>query len=208
MVLNYYIETDPPSEKESTSPMTRPMLRQLNADVEEAGGDHVIFDMIAEGTPLGKIAQRFNVSRPMLYKWRDHSPRKESRRRYWTEAMKLRAEAHEEKAGEVLGDKPPITSADARWRSDKSNYHKWQAAVYDRDKYGDKPADVNVTVNAGSLHLDALRKHGRMQVEERIQEAEVEILPLSHPAQDEFDADRRTLPGPVPADAEADGDDP
>ena len=94
MVLNYYIETDPPSEKESTSPMTRPMLRQLNADVEEAGGDHVIFDMIAEGTPLGKIAQRFNVSRPMLYKWRDHSPRKESRRRYWTEAMKLRAEAH------------------------------------------------------------------------------------------------------------------
>jgi hypothetical protein len=77
----------------------------------------------------------------------------------YEEAKRESAESLAERAGEVYGDEAPTTSADAKWRNDKSGWYRWMAETRDPSI---RQAGVSVNVDIGSLHLDALRASGRM----------------------------------------------
>jgi hypothetical protein len=160
----------------------RPVLRALAAWIEEAGGDLWVFDQIADGVPVGKVAEQITlkghggISRPLLYQWRDMQGEDSERRRGWAAAMKDAAHAHAEKAGEVWDTLPedPTTGQVQRARG-QSEYRRWLAGHRNREDYGEG-VKAGVVVNIGSLHLDALRQAGHIAREE-IPHAEVLELP-------------------------------
>jgi transposase-like protein len=136
-----------------------PMYHKLAADIKDLGGDEHIFGRIEDGEPIGKIAKSFGVSRALLYKWRD---RDAERIRGWEQAVKGSADARVEQASEILDEcepENPSVVALARARSDD---RKWLASKLNREKYGEASGPA-VTINVGSLHLDALRQMGALR---------------------------------------------
>lgn len=142
--------------------MARPKLRKLAADIEAAGGDDYIFDLIADGVPMKRIAEPFGVSRPMLYQWRDLQPHREERRARWEAAMKASAEAKLEEGEEILDECSGSTSPEVQLANSRANYKMKIAEMRDPDRFGKKAGEVNVNLNIGQLHLDALRQLGHM----------------------------------------------
>lgn len=145
---------------------SRPVLRELERYVETNGGDSFVLDRIAAGESVGRIAKSITlpkhgpISRPLLYTWRNRS---DERRKGWALAMKASAEALSEDAGDcwdILSDDP--TSAQVAKARGMSEYKRWLASVRDREGFGSAAAAVNLNLNVGSLHLDALRQVGHM----------------------------------------------
>lgn len=169
--------------------MSRPLLQAINKKIEELGGDEWVFDQIADGKAIGKIAELVGCSRPYLYNWRDQKgPGREERKRLWAEAIKASAEAHAEKAGEVLDDlssKDLLIPADVTLATARSKYSQWLAGVRDKEAFGDAKGQVNLNLNFGQLHLDALRQAGSMA---RVKAAEVvELMPAEVVEEEETD---------------------
>jgi hypothetical protein len=144
---------------------SRPNLQALAKAIEKIGGDDVIFDQIAEGLPMREIAAPFGFSRQMIYAW-IHSPTVgggPDRERRWEEAKAIAAHSLIERAGEILDEADPANSAEASIIQARSNHRKWLASVYNRKAYGeDTPGKIDLNLNIGSLHLDALRVSGSM----------------------------------------------
>jgi hypothetical protein len=152
---------------------SQPVLRKLERYVEQQGGDAWIMDQLAAGLSVGQVAAGItlpghgSISRPLLYNWRNKS---EARREGWALAMKLRGHALAEEAGEVLdslvGTAP--SAAEVSLAKSRAEYRRWLAGRLNAEAYGeDKQALLNVNLNVGDLHLDALRRVGHMSADRR-----------------------------------------
>lgn len=125
------------------------------ADAEEA-----ILAAIAELGALGKVAHRFGVSRAAVQAWirtdRDRlRPLVEEARR---DAGEVRAET----AVEHFDDLPEDPStAQVQVAKERSGYDRWLAGVWNEQYRDQRGAQVNVNLNVGQLHLDALRAEGQ-----------------------------------------------
>lgn len=141
-----------------------PKFQLLCKAIEECGGEEYIWERVADGDSMKTIAQSLGFSRGLLYKWINRD--KERRRAKLKEARELSADAHAEDAGEVLDDlseQPGVTSAEVQLANARANYRKWLAGVRNREEYGERQ-QAGITVNVGSLHLDALRAAGSMEL--------------------------------------------
>jgi transposase-like protein len=148
----------------------RPVLHRLcDRIAEEAAArdldpEEYVSGFVADGESVRKVAARFGVSKHLMYEWlrMDPSGRREE---LFQAARKASAEAHADRAGEVLEEVDPhlATSPMVQLANSRSNYHRWMAEVRDRDTFGNKPAAV-VNVSLGALHLDALRQAGSVPV--------------------------------------------
>jgi hypothetical protein len=149
--------------------VTRRKTRGTTARLDEAG-EAAIFDRIAEGEPLGKIAASYGLCRDSVYNWiKAGGPAREER---WNEAKVRSADALAEQAGDVLDEAVSVTtSAEASIARARSDYRRWLAQVRSAE-YRDQPTVA--VFNLGQLHLDALRAiKSRNHVPELIQDAEV-----------------------------------
>ena len=141
---------------------SRPHLAAFSAAVERLGGDSVIFDRVANGEPMRAIAETFGYSRGMIYSWiKAGGPEREAAFRAAREAA---SHVLVEDAGEILDNAKPITSADATMAKARSEHKKWLASVYNRKDYGDETGKIDVNLNVGALHLEALRSAGRREL--------------------------------------------
>jgi hypothetical protein len=137
---------------------SRPHLQSLAAAIEKIGGDDVIFDQIADGVPMRKIAEPFGYSRQMIYAWiHMGGPEREKR---WEESKQTAAHALVEDAGDILEAGRPVTSAEASHLKARVEHKRWLASVFNRKVYGDDSGKIDVQLNIGQLHLDALRAAG------------------------------------------------
>jgi len=134
----------------------RPTLKKLEQDIRDAGGDEVIFERIAEGEKLKEIARSFGVSRALLYDWRDRGG--DDRKKGWSTAMRARAAAQAEEAGEILDNLvgSEISNADVKLATERANYRKWLASKLDPETFGEQQG-VQVQLNISQLHLQALK---------------------------------------------------
>jgi hypothetical protein len=142
--------------------MSRPELAALEEQIARIG-EEAIFERIASGERIGKIAESLGVGRRMLYRWRDNGEHKERRQQEWSEALKLSGEGCAEMGMQVLEDlagESEVTSGRIQLATSRSNYLKWLAGVRDRDTYGDKSGGTVNVQNLNVLHLDALRSLG------------------------------------------------
>lgn len=149
----------------------RPVLRKLENDIKERGGEEWVLGEIASGRRIGDIAEELGISRRMLYTWRDRRERRDRLRPLWSEAVRMSAEAdvetamaHFDRLDAVVGLDPvtgePLrrvpASSEVQLASSRAKYLQWLAARKDPDTYGTQEAQVAVNLNLGSLHLDAL----------------------------------------------------
>lgn len=148
----------------------QPKLRALAAAIEEAGGDDVIFDQVADGTYLTRIAEEWDVSSQLLRKWVRLDPERERR---YEAAKRASADALVEDAGSVLDRASVASSAHVQKAKSQAEFKRWLASKRDRQQYGDDAAQVSVNLNLGELHLDALRQRARVV---EIPATDVEIL--------------------------------
>src|SRR5687768_10926884 len=106
----------------------RPLLNRLASDIEALGGDAWFFDLVAEGVSVQAIAREHlgGVSRALIYDWLNSDP-SGGRRERLARARELAAEAHAEKAGEVLDELvgKKASSADVQLATQRSNFFKW-----------------------------------------------------------------------------------
>lgn len=141
----------------------RPKLRAFCRKVEKNGGEDAVFERIADGEPIKTIMADYGVSRGMFYLWKKGNEELEEK---YTVARQLAADAHVENALEILDDLEDegdtVTSAQVGAASARANYRKWLASVQNREQYGERKGGVELTLNVGELHLDALRASGTM----------------------------------------------
>ena len=146
----------------------RPLLDKLCRLIEtEWGGDDFIFDQVKNGVSIAKIAAGIElpghgvISRGMIYDWKKRGG--EDRAAAWREAMQVSGHSHAEDAGDVLeelvGTMP--SAPEVNLARSRSSYKTWLAGRRN-DEYAEKQAHLQVNLNVGELHLDALRKRGHM----------------------------------------------
>jgi len=165
----------------SGQPMKRRFDRALEAKAEDydltgheelTPGEVYFFGRIAAGAKMGDLAEEFGVSRPWLYTWLKVKDRRQVREAAYQDAKRAAADYHAEEAGSVLervGADP--TSAEVSLAGKKSDHHRWLATVLDREAYGPKGQEVNVHLDLGQLHIQALE-----EVQAEWEEAEGEVL--------------------------------
>ncbi|MFN7882987.1 MAG: hypothetical protein ACK5PF_08250 [bacterium] len=117
--------------------------------IEDTGGIEKLLIRIAEGTTLTALGQTYAVSPAVL----SGLLRRQEYREKYEQAKKIAAEMWVEKGMLSVETAMPETVGVAKLQ--------WTAATYmasklDPDTYADK-AGVQVNVNLGQLHLDALR---------------------------------------------------
>ena len=157
----------------------QPRRKAFYAKVKKQGGDHIILDRIASGETIKAIAKTYGFkSRRPVYDWLHENPERE---KAWAIAKHQSADSLVEDALEILDDPhSAITSSTATMAGQRANFRRYLAGVRDRDQYGEK-AGIEVNLNIGDLHLNALRAAGGMgdraiepPVEtEQIEEAEI-----------------------------------
>ncbi len=141
----------------------RPVLNALASQIEDAGGDEVIFSRIRAGDFLTEIAKDWDVSRQLMYDWIRMTP---ERQKEYKAAKRDGADGLVESAYEDLENASTISSQHLRRDQAKSDFKKWLASKRNRDEYGDTPAQTNVNLNLGLVHLQALREGGRVETVE------------------------------------------
>jgi hypothetical protein len=125
---------------------------QMWADITKMGGVDKIIERVENGDSIQMMAEELGVSRSFL-SWKINAISGVKER--LIQARKGRADKWAEDALHIADNTPEDPNAinKAKMRIDT---RKWLAGVDDPERYGQKGAQVNITI--GGLHLDALRK--------------------------------------------------
>lgn len=139
--------------------MSRPHLAKLSQAIEASeGGVEAIFDRIANGDTIKSIMEPFGYSRGMFYSWlKAGGPERQCQ---FEEARKIAAHGLIEDADELLEKEKPVTSGEAQHLRMRIEQMRWKASRFNREEYGEDREKLNVELNIGQLHLDALRAGG------------------------------------------------
>ena len=161
---------------------SRPMLHALCKKIDEFGGEDWIFDQLASGISVGKIAAQCGVSRRMIYRWRDLREFPD-RPTLWAEALRFSGEAHAEMGLDDLTDADGLVPAEIQRAAHISKYRQWLAGKRD-PHFADKGIELNF--NVGELHLQAVADAKAMMAKPvatpLIEDAEVLAIEAGDPA--------------------------
>lgn len=131
----------------------RPFLQAFRRYLKENGGWSAIFQRIADGETLTKIAKAYNCSDS----WLCHQLRDDPKRReLYIAARKEAARALVDQAQDIVDD--ATVDRDALMKAKmQAEHRRWTAARYDREQFGETP-NQQVAETVGNLLLDALRR--------------------------------------------------
>lgn len=147
-----------------------PFRSKLEARVSGLGGDDVVFSWVRDGKTIRWIGQQMGCSRDYVYTWLDW---KEGRRAAFAKARKDSAPSLLEDGYELLEDAAGdalLTPSQASLIKEQAGFKKFMAGAFERGSISEKANEVNVNLSFGSLHLEALKAAGRMQIAPPVQE--------------------------------------
>ena len=131
------------------------LRRRILSDVEAKGGADWLFDQIASGMTMTKLAEHYGCTRSYV------SRALNANEEYKRALEQARAEAADALVEEGLHMVDQLdgssSSNEIAATREKVNWRKFMAGSYNQNKYGTRP-QTNVTLSIGDLHLDALRK--------------------------------------------------
>jgi len=131
------------------------LRRRILSDVEANGGADWLFDQIASGMTMTKLAEHYGCTRSYV------SRALNANEEYKRALEQARAEAADALVEEGLHMVDQLdgssSSNEIAATREKVNWRKFMAGSYNQNKYGTRP-QTNVTLSIGDLHLDALRK--------------------------------------------------
>lgn len=164
-----------------------PVRRRVYAAIDKAGGEDYIFQQVIDGKPIRKIMDEFDVSRGMFYRWLKED-KTGDREAAYEAAKKISAETHAEMEGLLLEEAAAkghlITPGEVGLLRLRADYHRYLARIRDREQFSEKQGDINLNMNFGDTHLQALRELGRATLRpppsapevDDIQDADYEML--------------------------------
>jgi hypothetical protein len=76
-----------------------------------------------------------------------------------------------------IADESVTSSEDASRARNRIGTRQWAASAYERNTFGQRGNQVNVAINLGQLHLDALRHRAVQQGETTLPDGQVRALP-------------------------------
>lgn len=131
------------------------LKKQILSDVAEKGGADWLFDQIASGMTMTKLAEQYKCTRSYVSRSLNSV---EEYKRALEQARVEAADALVEEGLEMVDrlDGESSSNEIAATR-EKINWRKFMAGSLNQNKYGTRP-QTNVTLSIGDLHLDALRK--------------------------------------------------
>lgn len=132
---------------------------EMMAKVEALGGCDFVLDFVGDGGTVTKLSEIVGCSRSFLSRILNKRP---EYRAALEEGRRLQADAFAEDSMRIvdgMAESGGFRSEDVQLAKERVSVRKWMAALNNPDKYA--PKDKGVTINVGSLHLDALRKVSR-----------------------------------------------
>lgn len=145
--------------------MPQPLGNAFSARINELGGEDWVFAEISDGRTIQSIADQVGCSRSWLSSvWMKGPGRKDKLK----EARKESAPLVFDDAGKILDDisnlpTAELTPARVQIGRARAEHQQKRAAFLDPETYGDKPAIQIGQLNVADLHLDALRRFGRVE---------------------------------------------
>ncbi len=131
------------------------LRRRILADISKQGGADYLFDQLASGKTLTKLAAEYECSREYFSKSIHAIPEYASA---VSKARQAAADALVEQGLEMVdalgGDSSTSEIAATR---EKVQWRKFMAGSYNQERYGNRP-QTNLTISVSDMHLDALRK--------------------------------------------------
>ena len=133
----------------------KPLRKKILIDVAQRGGAEYLFDELASGKTMTKLAEDYGCSREYFSKTIHGVPE------YAAVVGKAKTAAADALVEEGLGmvdalDGGSSTQEIAATR-EKVQWRKFMAGSYNQERYGNRP-QTNVTISVSDMHLDALRK--------------------------------------------------
>ena len=154
----------------------RSNMRALEESIEATGGEDAIFEQIASGKTITKMADDRGVSRGLFHKWLGQT---DGRRERLREARKMSASVLADEAKDILETSTKRTISVDR---ERARMRMWLSERFDRKTFGDKKDEVNIKVDIGLLHLQAMKKARIRDEQERAMlEGDAEVLPNPEP---------------------------
>lgn len=131
------------------------LRKRILNEVQANGGADWLFDQIASGKTIAKLAEEYGCTRSYVSRTLNEVP---EYKRALEQARVEAADALVEE-GLTMVDKLDGNSSSNEIAAtrEKINWRKFMAGSLNQNKYGSRP-QTNVTLSIGELHLDALRK--------------------------------------------------
>lgn len=132
---------------------------EMMAKVETLGGTDFVLDFIGDGGTVTELCKVVGCSRSFLSRILNKRP---EYRAALEEGRRLQADALAEDSMHIVDDMAAggnFRSEDVQLAKERVSVRKWMAALNNPDRYA--PKDKGITINVGSLHLDALKKLNR-----------------------------------------------
>ena len=137
----------------------RPVQRALVAKIEKLGGAAWVEAQLSAGRMQIDLADELGASRSLFYQTIKANP---EFRAAVERSRQAQCEAMSEEAVEIVDDlceRDDLTSQDVQLAKERVNVRRWFTQVNHPDKFAPKPQTAApITLNIGTLHLDALRK--------------------------------------------------
>lgn len=142
----------------------RPIIRKQLAVLTKMLPDEEAkaLEYLATDGTVRKLAARLGVSLIALYKWRDELPERQTA---WANALRFRADYLADEGLEIVDEAEETNEGIGKARM-RADYRRWLAGVSNPERYQAKPTAA-VTINIGSLHLEAVRLAGQERVRRR-----------------------------------------
>jgi|TARA_R110000850_G_scaffold82409_1_gene177014 hypothetical protein len=133
----------------------RALRKRILADIAKQGGADYLFDQLASGKTLTKLAAGYECSREYLSKSIHAIPEYASA---VTKARQAAADALVEEGLDMVDSLgASSTTSEISATREKVQWRKFMAGSYNQERYGSRP-QTNVTISVSDMHLDALRK--------------------------------------------------
>lgn len=131
------------------------LKRRILSEVEANGGVDWLYDQIASGMTMTKLAEQYGCTRAYVSRTLNANP---DYKRILEEARVDAADALVEEGLQMVDQLDGNSSSnEIAATREKINWRKFMAGSMNQNKYGTRP-QTNVTLSIGDLHLDALRK--------------------------------------------------
>lgn len=165
----------------------QPKKRRMLQLIKDKGGWQVVFDRIAAGEPMSRIAPDYEISSAFLGWYIRRTPKLLA---VYEQAKTAAAAFHAEEALRVVQEAQtdPIVGTQNMTKAKLvSDQHRWMAGKLDKEFWGDDKGkqEVNLNLNIGDLHLEALRS---------LQKPALRVAASTQLSGDLVDSDVETIP--------------
>lgn len=120
----------------ATAILSKTTKKELLVRIRERGGFSPIYERVAAGETLTKIAKSYGCSRQLL---RQALTKGEARIKLFADAQRDAAYAHAEDGLQILDDAPTLTREEVAKAKERAAYRRWLASKLDRETFGDTP---------------------------------------------------------------------